>query len=312
MFRAAIACLALCAGACGRSEPVPDRDLGGLVLSPKTTADPIDVARAAAEPAELGRALGLPLHAVSGALGPVAVTIDTTTEVSEADKVVDSLSDHTAVELGELGKGEFHALYTNSADYGREVSFVGGALYLRPRYQKWHQRAPEASDEPKTLADSFYQPIAAAWDLLAPGAELVDGGAVTVGGRKGRKIVVKRAAEPRKPEPEPLAQRKWREGRLVDAVDGEIVLDADKGVPLTVNLTGAVSFQRDGRRFSMKLSVKAELSAIGTAATIAVPGSDEVVATPERMREVDDRDMLLQGIAPPTHHDGPAKPAVPK
>ncbi len=188
-------------------------------------------------------------------------------------------------------------------------------MYLRPRYQKWHQRAPEATDEPKTLVDSFYEPIAATWDLIAPGAELVDGGAVTVGGRKARKITVKRAAQPQKPATEPLAQRKWREGRLIDALDGEVVLDADKGVPLSVNLTGAVSFQRDGRRFSMKLSVKSELSAIGTPATIAVPGNDEVVATPERMREVDDRDMLLQGIAPPTHHkvdNAPPKPAVPK
>ncbi len=290
---------------------MPDRDLGGLVLAPKTTADPIDLARAAVEPSELGRALGMPLHAVSGALGPLAVTIDTTTEVSEAGKVVDSLSDHTAVELGELAKGDFHALYTNSADYGREVVFIAGALYLRPRYQKWHQRAPEASDEPKALADSFYEPIAATWDLVSPAAELVDGGAVKVGARNGRRITIKRAAEPKKPAPEPLVQRQWREGRVVDALDGEIVLDADKGTPLSVNLTGAVSFQRYGRRFSMKLSLKSELSAIGAPATIAVPGSDEVVATPERMCEVDDRDMLLQGIAPPTHHAAAAKPATP-
>jgi hypothetical protein len=30
-----------------------------------------------------------------------------------------------------------------------------------------------------------------------------------------------------------------------------------------------------------------------------VPATEDVVATPERLREVDDRDFLLQGIAPP-------------
>jgi hypothetical protein len=68
-----------------------------------------------------------------------------------------------------------------------------------------------------------------------------------------------------------------------------------------VKLSGVVSFMRDGRRFAMKLSVHSEVSAIGTALAIAAPSADDVVATPERLREVDDRDFLLQGIAPPTH-----------
>jgi hypothetical protein len=49
----------------------------------------------------------------------------------------------------------------------------------------------------------------------------------------------------------------------------------------------------------MAVKLDSSLSGIGTAAAIAAPPEDEVVATPERLREVDDRDELLKGIAPP-------------
>ncbi|HET9987817.1 MAG TPA: hypothetical protein VFQ65_04840, partial [Kofleriaceae bacterium] len=119
---------------------------------------------------------------------------------------------------------------------------------------------------------------------------------------------------PKKPPAEPLVQRKWREGRTIEALTGEIVLDADTGVPLGVKLSGTIGFSRDGRRFSMQVAVQSDVDAIGKAAQIAAPPSEEVVATPERLREVDDRDFLLQGIAPPLRKntDGTAVAPQPK
>lgn len=295
MNRALVACAVL--AACGRSQGVADRDLGGLVIAPKQKADPIDLARAVKDPVELGRALALPERDVAAVLGPHAIAIATETTVDEGGKQVETLSDHTTIELGE--QGAFHALYTNSADYGREAIFSGGKLYLRPRYQKWHARAPEAPDEPVELRDAYYQAIAATWDLVAPGAELTDLGPAQIGGRAGKKIAVKLSPNAQKPAAEPLSQRKWREHRTVDQLVGEVVLDADKGVPLAVKLVGTVTFSRDGRRFTMKLSVDSTVSGVGQAAAIAAPTGEDVVSTPERLREVDDRDFLLQGIAPP-------------
>jgi hypothetical protein len=294
--------------ACGRSQGVADRDLGGLVIAPKAKAEPIDVARAMKDPAELGRALALPERAVATALGAHTVAIATETNVDEGGKEVDQLSDHTSIELGDAGA--FHATYTNSADYGREAIFVGGKLYLRPRYQKWHARAPEAPDEPNDLRDAYYGAIAATWDLVAPAAELTDLGPAEIGGRAGRKVAVKLAPDPRKPPAETLSQRKWREHRTIEQLVGEVVLDADKGVPLAVKLVGTVGFSRDGRRFTMKLSVDSTVSGVGQVAAIAAPTGEDVVATPERLREVDDRDFLLQGIAPPLRKnaDGTAVP----
>jgi hypothetical protein len=303
-----IATLAL--AGCGRSEGVPDEQLGGLVIAPKTRSEPIDVARAAKDPRELGRALALPYRDVVAALGPHTFSISTATVVEEGGKKVNELSDQTRIELGD--KDAFSALYSNSADYGREVIFVDGKLYLRPRYQRWHGRNPEPPDEPLAIRDSFFSPIAATWELVGPAAEVTDLGAVQVAGRAGRKIAVKLAPDKRAMPAESLTQRKWREKRSLEALSGEVVLDADKGVPLAVKLAGAIGFSRDGRRFTMKVTVEGNASATGHTAAIAAPPADQVVATPERLREVDDRDFLLHGIAPPLRRNPDGTPVTPQ
>lgn len=309
MIRFAV--LTLCATGCSRSQSAADPDLPGLVVEARPADTAVDIDRAASDPAELGRALARPYRMVLAALGPHSVAVSTVTTVTEAGKPISELSDHAQIDNGE--SGAYHAVYTNSADYGRETTFVGGKLYLRPRYQRWHARGPEAPDEPDALRDQYFDAIAATWDLLAPGAELSDRGPIQISGRPGRKIEVKRAADPAQPADEPIAQRKWRESRSVDDVAGEVVIDSDKGVPLVVKLGGTIGFSRDGRRFAMKISVDSTVSGLGSAAAIAVPPEADVVATPERLREVDDRDYLLQGIAPPLRRnpDGTAVPPAP-
>ncbi|HEX2688538.1 MAG TPA: hypothetical protein VHN14_18045 [Kofleriaceae bacterium] len=303
--------LALCSAACSRSQGATDRDLPGLVVESRKADPPIDVERATQDPAELGRALARPYRVLLAALGPHRVAVNSTTTVEEAGKQVSELSDHAQIENGD--DGAYHALYTNSADYGRETIFVDGKLYLRPRYQRWHARSPETPDEPATLRDQYANAIAAAWDLLAPGAELTDQGPINFAGRTGHKISVRRSSEPSEPPTERITQRRWREHRTVDAVSGEVVLDTDKAVPLAVTLAGTIGFTRDGRRFAMKISVDSTLSGLGSENLITPPPDAEIVATPERLREVDDRDYLLQGIAPPLRRnlDGTAVPPAP-
>lgn len=298
MIRLGVASLSLAvAVACGRAQGVPDQELGGLVVDTKVPDKPIDLDLAAKDPAELSRALSRPYRAMVAALPPHMVITQSKTTVTEAGKVTDELGETSTISLGD--GGAFKGEYTNTADYGRDVMFVGGKLYLRPRYQRWHVRAPETADEPTALRDSFVASIAATWDLLAPAAELTDLGPADVAGRRGRKIAVKLSPTPAKNPPESVTQKKWRESRAIEELSGEIVLDTDKGVPLSVTLKGAVGFTRDGRRFKMAVSLTSTVSAVGTAVAVAAPPEAETVATPERMREVDDRDYLLQGIAPP-------------
>jgi hypothetical protein len=296
MSRVAIACLALGLG-CGRAQGIDDKDLGNLVVAPAVSVEPILATRAAAEPAELSRALMQPFTVVVAAFGPHTTEMAHATIVDEAGKVTSELTETTVIELGD--KGVYRGAYENTADYGREVVFDGTSLFLRPRYQRWHQRAPESPTEAVEQRDKFYAPIAATWELLAPAVELIDRGNTTVAGRNGRKIEIRRAPKPGANPPEALTQRKWREARVIEEVSGEVVLDADKAVPLSVKLAGTISFMRDGRRFKMKVTLDAKVSAVA-AKEIRAPEQTEVVATPERLREVDDRDKLLEGIAPPS------------
>lgn len=306
-MRAALAaCLAV---SCGRSQGVADRDLGGLVVAEKGVPPKIDLDRVGTDPDALGIALTRPHHDTFAALGAHSVSIVMTTRVSESGNVVSELDEKTLLERTD--DGAYYAVYTNSQDYGREVTFVGGKLFLRPRYQRWHVRDPNAPAEPVGLADQFYEPIAATWDLVAPGVALADKGSAQVSGQAGRAIAVSRAAVVRRPGPEPLPQRKWRQRRTVDAVAGTVVVDAKHGVPLAVNLTGTIGFQRENRQFTMQITLQSEVTNVGQPAPITAPPEAEVVATPERLREVDDRDFLLQGIAPPVRKPATSAQAKP-
>jgi hypothetical protein len=292
MIRATALALLL---ACGRSQGIPDEELGNLVLAPKHTEAAIDVERAAKDPAELGRALMRPYREAIAAIGPHALAVAMTTSVTEANSSTE-LGEKYALELGDADA--FHGTYTNTDDYGRETIWTGKELFLRPRYQRWHARAPEAPDETLLLRDGFAAAIGATWELFGFAAELTDLGPAGVNGRAGRKIAVKLSPNSRTPPPEPLAQRKWRIGRVVETLSGEVILDAEKGVPLSVVLEGQIAFARDGKKLGMKVSLESGIAKLGAVA-IAAPPVGEVVATPERLKEVDDRDTLLDGFAPP-------------
>jgi hypothetical protein len=307
-MRLVVTCALLSGLACGRDQGVADDQLQGLVVEAKPPAK-IDVDQAAKDPAELDRAMATSYSAVVTAIGAHAVTIATKSAVAENGKPTDELSDKATLELGDAGA--FRGVYTNSADYGREAVFLPpGQLYLRPRYQRWHGRAPETAAEPAQIRDAYFGAIAATWELLAPGAELTDKGPVQVAGRAGRKIAVKLAPSPRENPREPLSQRRWRESRTVSAVDGDVTLDAETGVPLAADLRGAVAFSRDGRRFTMTVGLTAVITKFG-ATTITAPPENEVIATPNRRGEVDERDYLLHGIAPPIRKNADGTAAKP-
>jgi hypothetical protein len=285
---------------CGRDGGVPDAELGELVLAPKQADHPIDVAAAAKDPRELARAVALPHGRLAALLGPHRLTITSSFEVSEAGQVVDQLTDEISLDFA--APEAWHGTSNNSADYGREVIFTDGSLYLRARYQRWHQRPPTNDAEPTALRDRFYDAGAATWDLLAPAIALADQGAIAGepknGGKQARKIAISFAPQPSKPARELVTQRKWRESRTVDAVEGEALLDAATGALLHLSLRGTVGYMRDGKAFSMKVSLESAV-ALGPPPAIAAPDADEVVRTPGRMHEVDERDKLLERIAPP-------------
>lgn len=290
----ALGALALAPGGCGSSGGTPDHQLEGLVLATAPPPVAIDVARAARDAAALTEVVALPWSRAAAQLGDHTVAVKTTMEVREGTAVLERLDDATTLALA--ADGTYHAVYENSADYGREVVWRDDALFLRPRYARWHRRAPEAATEPTTIRDQLVGALGAHLALYAHGLEVSDKGAAPAAGRAGRAVELKLAPSPR-PAPRPaLTQHAWREGATVEAAAGEVVLDDATGLPLRARVAATVGFVRDGKRLTMHLTVEHAVT-VGPV-TVEVPPAEDTVATPTRAREVDDRNMLLEGIAP--------------
>lgn len=275
-----------------------DAELGGLVHARAEAAVEIDVERAGREPAELLEALGLPHRLVSEALGAHRVRGTSSVEVRRGGEVVDKLSDQTLIALD--SGGGFRATLENDREYGRHAIYAGGALYLRPRYGKYHRRPPTSPAEPARIRGEMFSTVSAYFDLLWNRAELSDRGATTHDGRAARRIDISTAPSATERPAESLRQRKWRESITVEEVEGEVVLDSETGVPLEADIRGSLHFVKGGQRFSMKLAASHEISDIGQVASIEAPPAEETVRAPEVKGEVEVRRELLEGLSQAT------------
>lgn len=298
-WTAALVVVASClggAGGCGSSSGRSDEDLAGLVKRETHEAAPIDLDRAAIDPAELARAVLQP-HRLTVALGGHTFKGTSSIVVTEEQQTVEDLQDETSIDMRE--DGSYHAVLNNSRDYGREAVFVDGTLYVGARHQKLSKRKPADDEEPSRIADEIAGTFAADLELVAHAAEVSDRGVVQVAGRPARTIVFKLAPGEHEAPRQPLPQRAWRESIVVSALQGQASLDGETGLLLAGTLEATLGFSRDGRRFHMQLKATHELADIGSARTIAAPPEDRVVVVAEHHREAEERDKLLEGIAPP-------------
>jgi len=286
----------LAAAACS-SEGVPDDRLEGLVHTTRQPPAAIDVDKAAAQVDELVRAAHTAHRAVTAALGAHAFHGTSSLQVRQDGQLVEDLGDTTRIEVD--AAGAIHAQLDNSHDYGRELVFVGGTVYVRPRHSKFHRRPPSDDDEPARFADEIFATLGDYFELVAPGAEVSDQGPVDLQGRRGRRIAVRLAPSPRPPPTENAPERAWRQSVSVSKLDGSLVIDQDTGVPLSGKLDAVASYTRDGKLFEMTIAVTHEVDSVGKVASIAAPPPEDSVATFEVNRESEDRETLLQGIAPP-------------
>jgi hypothetical protein len=296
---AAVAAVAL--AGCGGSGGRPDEELGGLVVTrPQVT---VDLDRAADDAEALRAALTLPYHERVGKLGAHRFRGVSELSVSEAGTVIESLADRTSIDFA--ADGDYHATLDNSRDYGRHVYHVDGLLYLRPRYGKYHRRAPTEDAEPGRIASEVFATLGAYYEPLAAQAKVTDGGRIDHHGRPARRIELSRAARARAVK-ETAPERAWRAELVVDAIAGEVVIDQTSGLALFGRLTGTATWVRDGRTFTLALRVEHDVTDIGATVAIVPPAAEQVVDTPVRSRELEERAQLLDGIA------APATPAAPR
>lgn len=311
-----IACVcALVLSACSSGDSgVPDEELGGLVVAATGGDRAIDMERLRHHSDELVRAAQMP-HARVGELisshryrGKVHLQVHE--GAADSAEPVEDLKLETTIELA--ADGSYRARSENSKEYGREVVYSDGWLYLAPRYSKFHKRAPESGTEPADIRSAMFSELGAHLELIAAGFDVEDQGSGESSAgestadesadtaRAVRKLAIAKAESPRKNSPETRKHRAWRASIDVTEASGELAVDTQTGVVLHGRVHGALTFQRDGREFTMTFDVEHDIVDIGADIAIAAPADDRWVATPLRRREVEERDRLLEGIAPPT------------
>lgn len=275
----------------------PDEALGNLVIAPVEESFAIDLERAGKDVDHFFHALSVPHGHLSEILGGHRVSGTSQLTLSQGDATVQELSDE--LDMRYDASGQFAATLDNSREYGRHAIFDGKLLYLRPRFGRFHARAPQSEGETATIRNEMTSTAADYFDALRKQVEISDRGAGTFAGRAVREYTFQLAPKARKLGAEPLKQRKWRDDMSVTAAKGKVSLDSETGMPLHMELEGALRFERDGKSYTMKLSAKRSITEVGKTQTIEAPSEELVQRIPARHRELDEREALLHRIAPP-------------
>jgi hypothetical protein len=262
---------------------------------PAPAAEPaqVTVARAAVDPSALLAAVqarhrdaGLGAHRFHGTQRLV---------VTENGEIVEALDEDAVIE--QAANGDLHATYTNSHEQGRELFGAGALVWVRQRYGKFHRRPPVEPDEAARAADDIYAAFGADVELVARAAAVSDGGTATIGGRSARRVAIaKGGARTTVPA---LGAQAWRAAAEVEALDGAVALDAATGALLEGKLSARVAFTRDGKRLTLQIDASHKIDDIGAAVAVEPPPAAESAPTPLRATDIEDREELLGGIAPP-------------
>ncbi|MFH0900764.1 MAG: hypothetical protein V2A73_09070 [Pseudomonadota bacterium] len=292
--------VALFLGGCGgreESSTPAAASHGSATESDDQTSKPnelrVDVA--ASDAKELRRALFLPYHELARSLGPHRFQSHHELRVLENGKSIEELNEDCSIDYGERTQ---HASYQNSRGYGREVFHRDDTVWIRPRYGKFHRRPANSPEEPNRLLTETFGTLAADFELVAHAANVVDEGQGTVAGRAIHSIKVSHGASGTK-QPETAAQRAWRDTIVVKMLEGRLSLDAQTGMLVEGTLRARLQFLRAGKLLEMELASTHSVKDIGAPFEITPPGEEESVATPLASSELEERDSLLDGLAPP-------------
>jgi hypothetical protein len=258
----------------------------------------VDLDKASEGHEALFDALRLPHTWVSEKIGAHTVKGHSKVVVKERGVVLEELEDTLLLDMD--GEDRFLATLDNSKDYGRHAIYDGDSLYLRPRYGKYHARAPQSDEEANEIRNEMFAGATDYLDLFVTQVEVSDKGKQTLDGRAVRQVSLKLAPKARVHSlPAKLSQHRWRDTIEVQAIEGLVQFDAESGVPLAVAIEGSIKYTRDKRRFEMYLQATRTISNIGHERAIAPPQEDLILRIPARRKELAERDSLLQGIAPP-------------
>lgn len=169
-------------------------------------------------------------------------------------------------QVRQLQSGDFQVLAEidpgtwPGAETGRDVVFAGGTTYARARYAPYRERPTDRGHDARRFRDESFRVAAGVAALCGPMLSVAPRGEGAVLGRQVRRFALslkKDAGPGEPPAPPQLPQGGYDEdtkrrlelleGRVPLALDGELALDAETGVPLAVRIKAAFGAKADPR-----------------------------------------------------------------
>jgi hypothetical protein len=165
------------------------------------------------------------------------------------------------------------------SETGKQIVFAKGTTYARGRWAPFRERPTDRGRDARRFRDESFRIAADLADLYGPAFSAQPAGEATFLGRRARRYALSLSgAAPREaPPPTGLpdgggdADTKRRvdflQGRVPLALEGELLLDAETALPLSVTMKGAFSEKADPQ-----LRAEVELAAQVKAFGARVPG----------------------------------------
>lgn len=217
-----------------------------------------------------------------------------------------------------------------------QLIYANGVLFLRNRAGSW-RASRDPSDERHFWADQTYAGLRTTLDLFKTRWKLLPKGPQTVGGRKGTRFDLTLEGPAQDPgvlpdEPDPITsvrlpdggvqfraaqdRRKALRNAQPQALSGTVVMDDDKGVPLSVKMEGTLKLpgRKTGDVSTMTLTLESTLVPTDKETPIHAPKEylEEIVrrrTSANPLEFLDGGTTPAKGKADPKASKEPAEPA---
>jgi len=204
-------------------------------------------------------------------------------------------------------KGSYSAVKNTDPQYGQEVVFDDGWLYIRLRHNPFIRRRPQSEREPRRIADRMVGLLPGYVDLLGRFISTSREGEVKLASGPAVKVRLGLATRPAALPAQRGRARQWRRFISVQKISGTVLFCARTLVPLKVDLRASWSFHPPGDvrgpsgiprtvdRQSvgrMSLELKQQITDIGAQIAIKPPDPAQVRTNLDRQRLEVERQML--------------------
>lgn len=162
------------------------------------------------------------------------------------------------------------------AQTGKEIVYAGGSTFARGRWAPFRERPTDRGQGARRFRDQSFRLAGDLADLYGPALAAQPAGDASVLGRRAHRYRLSLSGKLPDPHPAPAglpsggydADTKrhvaFLEGRVPVAAEGELLLDADSGLPLALELRGAFS-EREDPQLRADFELTARVDALGGA-----------------------------------------------